>query len=255
VFRITVIFHVDACQYGAKRWTIRFMNPDHANRLIRNSQAIALVGLPLVWMLMFALHFRSIADFFVFRDHYVPVPAAETVTRLIEAKNRWPMIHDPHQLGYLSLPLFVLGAFGLYAVGRGVKPWVAALGISLSVTGSIYLGGVFGLFTALYRGIGDVDAQYADGAIATFAAVTANHGAYGLTRRLAELAIFGLAVQAIALWRAPRIPRWAPVMVVAGCLLFLAFWDVDNMMFAASMLLIAGFLPVARELRRPPDTA
>jgi hypothetical protein len=231
------------------------MNPSRTDRLIRDSQAAALVGVPLLWMLMFMLHFRSLSEFFVFRDHYEPRPAADTVTRLIAAGNRWPMIHDPHQIGYLSLPLVVLAACGLYAIGRGRRPGIAALGISLTVTGSIYLGGVMGLFTALMRGLGDVDARYTEGAIATFSAVTADRGAYGLTRSLAQLAMIGFAVQAIALWRAPRIPRWAPVLVVAGCLLFLAFWDVDNVNFAGCVFLIAGFLPMARELRRAPDVA
>jgi hypothetical protein len=234
---------------------MRPMNPNRVNRLLHKSQAAALVGLPLVWMLMFMLHFHSAADFFIFHQHYVPAPAADTVTHLIAAQNHWPMLHDPHQIGYLSLPLFVLATFGLYAIGRGQRPGLASLGISLSVTGAIYLGGVFGLYTALIRGLGDVDARYTEGAIATFSAVTADHGAYGLTRTLAQLAMLGIAVQAIALWRAPRIPTWAPVAIVVGCLLFLAFWDVDNMMFAGSMCLIAGFLPVARELRITPYAA
>lgn len=225
------------------------MKPNLVDRIVRKSQAAALIGLPIAWMLMFILHFRSASDFFVFHRGYVPVPAANTVTRLIAARNHSPMLHDPHQIGYLSLPMFVLAAFGLYAIGRGVRPAVASLGISLSVTGAIYLGGVFGLYTALYRGLGDVDAQFTEGAIATFSAVTANHGAYGLTRALAQLAILGLAVQGLAIWRAPRIPTWAPAAIVLGSLLFLAFWDVDNMMFAGSICLIAGFSPVARELR------
>jgi hypothetical protein len=225
------------------------MKPNPSDLLIRKSQAAALLGLPLLWMLMFLLHFRSVADFFVFHLRYVPMPAADTVTHLIAAQNHWSMLHDPHQIGYLSLPLFVLAAFGMYAIGRGGSPGLAALGIALSVTGAIYLGGVFGLYTALYRGLGDVDARYTEGAIATFSAVTSDHGAYGLTRTLAQLAMLGIAVQAIAIWRAPRIPKWAPVAIIVGCLLFLAFWDVDNMMLAGSMCLIAGFLPVARELR------
>jgi hypothetical protein len=198
---------------------------------------------------MFALHFRHFADFFVFRSSYVPVPAADKVTRLIQAQNHWPMIHDPHMLGYLTLPLLVLGAFGLYAVGRRGRPGLAAFGISLTVTGSLFLGGVFGLFTALTRGLGDVDPRYVDGAIATYAAVTADHEAYGLTRRLAMLALLGIATQALALWRAPDVPRWSPALVVAGCALFLAFWDVDNMMFVGAVCLIAGFAPIARLLR------
>ena len=37
-------------------------------------------------------------------------------------------------------------------------------------------------------------------------------------------------------------------MVVLGCALFLAFWDVDNLMFAGALCLTAGFLPMARAL-------
>ena len=226
------------------------MDQPRVDRFVRQAQAVALVGLPLLWMLMFALHFRALADFFVFHERYVPRPAADTVTRLIEARNLWPMIHDPHLLGYLTLPLLVLGAFGLHQIGRHARPAIAALGISLTVTGSIYLGGVFGLYTALTRGLGDVDPRYTEGAIATYAAVTADHGAYGLTRALSQLALIGLAVQAIALWRAPRVPAWAPAIVILGCALFLAFWDVDNLMFAGALCLTAGFLPIAGELWR-----
>jgi hypothetical protein len=197
------------------------MNTTSVDPLIRRSQAVALLALPFVWLLMFALHFHSIADFFVYSAQYVPVPAFEKVTHLIEARNRWPMIHDQHLLGYLSLPLLVLGAFGLYAIGRRMRPLLAALGLSLTVSGSIFLGGVFGLFTALTRGLGNVDPRYTEGAIATYAAVTADAGAYGLSRRLAMLALVGIAIQAIALWRAPGVPRWAPVVVAIGCTLFL----------------------------------
>ena len=224
------------------------MNTTPVDRLIRRSQALALLALPLVWLLMFTLHFHSIADFFVYSAQYVPVPASDKVTHLIEARNRWPMIHDQHLLGYLSLPLLVLGAFGLYAIGRRMRPVLAALGLSLTVSGSIFLGGVFGLFTALTRGLGNVDPRYTEGAAATYAAVTADAGAYGLSRRLAMLALVGIAIQAMALWRAPGVPRWAPVVVAFGCTLFLSFWDVDNMMFAGTVCLIAGFVPVARAI-------
>jgi hypothetical protein len=227
------------------------MNESPVDRFARHAQALALVGLPLFWMLMLVLHFRSLADFFVFHERYVPAPAADKVTRLIEARNLWPMIHDPHMIGYLTLPLFVLSALGLYRIGRRIRPGIATLGVSLTVTGSIYLGGIFGLFTALTRGLGDVDSRYMEGAIATYVAVTADRGAYGLTRTLAELAMLGLAIQAVALWRAPRVPHWAPVMVILGCAFFLAFWDVDNLMFVGALCLTAGFLPIATELRRP----
>jgi hypothetical protein len=227
-----------------------FMNALAINRITRQTQALALLGLPVLWLLMFALHFRSLADFLVFRLHYAPVPPADKVTRLIAAQNRWPMIHDPHMIGYMSLPLLILGAFGLYSLGRRANPALAALGVSLTVIGCVYVGGVFGLFTALTRGLGDVDARFSEGAIATYAAVTADHGAYGLTRVLAELALLGIAVQGAALWRASGIPRWAAVSVAAGCALFLGFWDVDNLMFVGALCLLAGFIPISSELRR-----
>jgi hypothetical protein len=234
----------------AGAWFLVFMNALTIDRFTRQAQAVALLGLPGLWLLMFALHFRSLADFFVFRLRYVPVPAADKVTRLIAAQNHWPMIHDPHMIGYISLPLLVLGAFGLHSLGRRSNPPLAALGISLTVIGCIYVGGVFGLFTALTRGLGDVDARFSEGAIATYAAVTADRGAYGLTRGLAELALLGIAVQGAALWQAPGIPRWSPASVIVGCALFLIFWDVDNLMFVGSVCMIAGFIPISRELRR-----
>ncbi len=226
------------------------MNTTSTDRYIRLTQAFALIALPATWLLMFALHFHSLADFLQFHARYVPVPAEDKVTRLIEARNDWPMIHDPHMLGYLTLPLLVLGAFGLYAVGRTTRPRLAALGISLTVTGSIFLGGVFGLFTALTRGLGDVDPRYVDGAIATYTAVTADHEAYGMSRRLAMVALVGIALQALALWRASGVPRWSPISIVTGCALFLAFWDVDNMMFAGTIGMLVGFVPIARSLCR-----
>lgn len=225
------------------------MNTRTLDPFVRSSQAAALVALPVLWLVMFVFHFRKAADFFVFHSHYVPVPAAEKVTHLIAARNQWPMIHDPHLIGYLSLPLVVLGAFGLYAVGRVVRPRLAALGLALTVVGTIFLGGVFGLFCALTRGLGDVDPKFTDGAIATYAAVTADQGAYGLTRRLAMLALLGIAIQMLALWREPRVPRWASALAMLGCALFLSFWDVDNMMFVGAVCLLLSFIPVARCVR------
>jgi hypothetical protein len=226
------------------------MNDVAVDRFIRRSQATALVGLPVLWLLMFALHFKSLSEFLVLRMRYVPAPAAEKVTRLIAAQNRWPMIQDPHLLGYLGLPLLVLAAFGLYSVGRSARPALAAVGVSMTVTGTIFCGGVMGLFTAVIRGLGDIDPRYTDGAIATYVAVTAEHGAYGLTRTLAELALLGLGIQSLALWKSANIPLWATIASFLGCLLFLGFWDIDNMMFVGSLCLLAGFIPVAREIRR-----
>jgi hypothetical protein len=226
------------------------MNIQTIDRLIRRAQASALIGLPIIWLLMFALHFRSLTDFLVLRTHYVPIPAADKVTHLIAAKNQWPMIHDPHLLGYLSLPLVTLAAFGLYFIGRTARPLVAVVGLAMTITGTIFLGGNMGFLTAITRGLGTVDPRYLDGAIATFTAVTAEEGAYGLTRSLSMLVLLGMAVQVLAPWNALNIPRWTTATSIAGCLLFLTFWDVDNLMFVGTLCLLLGFIPIAQEIRR-----
>lgn len=239
-----------ACHLHTICDTVAAMNTLPTSHFIRQSQAIALIALPLALLLMLALHFRTLSDFLVFHARYVSVPAEDKVGHLIAAGNRWPMIHDPHLIGYLTLPLFVLCAFGLYAAAREIRPRLASLGLCLTVTGTIYLGGVFGLFTALTRGLGDIDPRYTAGAVATYSAVTADRGAYGLTRALAELAMIGIAIQAVALWKGVGVPRWSPAVVILGCALFLAFWDVDNAMFVGSACLVAGFAPISRFIWR-----
>ena len=97
---------------------------------------------------------------------------------------------------------------------------------------------------AIEAGLARPRAKLPSFAIARFDAATTSAD----TRTLAQLAMLGLAVLAVALWSAPSVPRWAPAMVILGCALFLAFWDVDNLMFAGALFLTAGFLPVAREL-------
>ena len=222
------------------------------DRFIRTAQARALVALPALLLLVFVLHFHRLSSFFVFRLNYAPQPAEEVVRGLIAAGGSVPLIHDPHVIGYLSLPLMALGAFGLYALGRGMRPVIAMLGLALTLTGTIYLGGLFGMWTALYHGIGSVDPRYLEGAIATFAAETAPRGAFLLTTTLAKLAFLGLAVQILALWSLRHVAKWAVILAAIGCLLFIAFWDLDNWMLIGAALMLAGFISIRSRLSSAP---
>lgn len=206
-----------------------------------------MIALPCMLITVFALHFRRLTDFFSFHSTYEPTPPQVTVTRLIKAANHWPLIHDPHIIAYLVLPLFPLCALGLYALGRGQHRLLARTGLALSLTGSIYMGGLFGMWTALFRGLGNVDARYTEGAIATFSAMTAPQGAFLLTTTLAKLFMVGLLLQVSALWGRPRLARWPILAIGAGCLLFLAFWDIDNIMLLAAAAMLAGFWAIRRE--------
>jgi hypothetical protein len=216
------------------------------NDPIRRVLAAALLVFPGLFILVFLLHFRHASDFFHFRMHYVQRPPEQTVAALIRAQNRWPMVHDPHIIGYLGLPLIPLCAFAMYSVGKRKRPIASAVTMFVTVTGTIYLGGIFGMWTAFFRGLGLVDPSQTEGAIATFKAMTTNQGAFWLTTTLGKLAMIGLAAQALTL--TGRIKGWAVACIVTGAVLFLLFWDLDNWMTIAALLMLAGFMPVRRAL-------
>ena len=216
------------------------------NDPIRRALATALLVFPALFILVFVMHFHRPADFFHFRLHYVPRAPEQVVAALIRAQNRWPMVHDPHILGYLTLPLIPLCAFAMHMVADARRRRVSAVAMFITVTGTIYLGGIFGMWTAFYRGLGLVDPSQTAGAIATFKAMTANQGAFLLTTTLAKLTMIGLAAQALTL--TGRIRGWAVASIVVGALLFLLFWDLDNWMMIGTVLMMAGFVPVRRKL-------
>lgn len=216
------------------------------NDPIRRILAAALLLFPCLFLFVFLVHFRYGSELLHFRLHYVPMPPERIVPALIRAHNRWPMIHDPHVLGYMSLPLIPLCTFALYLVGRRARPVASAVTMMITVTGSIYLGGVFGMWTAFYRGVGLVEPAQTQGAIATFAAMTSKQGAFLLTTTLAKLAMIGLAAQALTL--IGTIPRWAVASIVLGAVLFVLFWDLDNWMTIGMLLMLAGFVPVRKML-------
>ncbi len=204
---------------------------------------------PVLFCIVFVMHFHSGPDFFHFRLHYVPRDPTQVVTSLVRAQNHWPMVHDPHILGYLGLPFLLLSAYTLYRVSRGARPRLSAITMFVTAAGTIYLGGVFGMWTAFYRGLGEVDPKYLDGAIATFKGMTEPQGAFLLTTTLAKLAMIGLAAQSLVLWGLPRVSRAAVVLIALGCTLVLVFWDLDNWMLIGMMLVMGGFVGLMPALR------
>jgi hypothetical protein len=197
---------------------------------------------PALFLIVFMMHFHNASDFFHFKLRYVPRDPTQVVTSLVRAQNHWPMIQDPHILGYLALPFLLLSAYGLYRVSRGTRPRLSAVAMFVTAAGTIYLGGVFGMWTAFYRGLGEVDPRFLDGAIATFRGMTEPQGAFLLTTTLAKLAMIGLAAQSLVLWGLPNVKRSAVVMIVLGATLFVAFWDLDNWMMIGTMLIVGGFV-------------
>lgn len=212
-------------------------SPDHT---IRRILAAALIAFPSALILVHIMHFRYWEDFFNFRAKYIPAAPDRVVAALIAGHNRWPLIHDPHIIGYLALPVLPLCAFALYLLGRARRPFASAIALMITITGTIYLGGVFAMWTAFYRGIGLLSPENLAGATVTFQAMTAPQGAFLLTTSLAKLAIIGLMAQALTLAGSRTVPIWSPVCVALGCCFFLAFWDLDNWMMIGTLLIRSG---------------
>jgi hypothetical protein len=215
---------------------------------IRRILAAALLVFPCVFILVFIMHFRRFADFLNFRWHYVPRQPERIVAALIAANNRTPLVHDPHMIAYLALPVIPLCGFALYLLGRGTRPVASAITLMTTIAGTIYMGGVFGMWTAFYRGLGLVDPANLAGATATFTAMTASQGAFLVTTSLAKLTMIGLGAQALNLVGSRVVPLWSILCVALGSALFLAFWDLDNWMMIGTGLLLAGFLPMRKAL-------
>lgn len=213
------------------------MHEDRSNRRL-------LLLLPGLLIAVFALHFRDLHDFFNFELRYVPRSPSEVVQGLISAGARRSWMHDPHVLAYLSLPLFLLDAVLLHRIGRTHRPRASLAAGIVTAVGTIYLGGLFGMWTAFYGGIAHVDPQHLAGAVATFSALTAEQGPFLMTTSLAKLAIVGIALQMLVLWNTPAIPRFGVLSAIIGCILFLAFWDLDNWMLIGSALLFVGFAAI-----------
>jgi hypothetical protein len=125
--------------------------------------------------------------------------------------------------------------------------------LMITITGSIYMGGLFGMWTAFYRGLGLVDPSNVAGATATFAAMTTPQGAFLVTTTLAKLTMIGLAAQALTLLGTRFAPAWSIVCIVLGCSLFLMFWDLDNWMLIGTFLMAVGFLPMRKGLLQETD--
>ena len=223
------------------------------NYTVRKILATALLAFPCVFALVFIMHFRRLADFTHFRMHYVPAPPERVVAALIAAHNRWPLVHDPHMIAYLALPVFPLCAFALYLLGRSARPVASAITMMITIAGTIYMGGLFGMWTAFFRGLGLVDSTNLAGATATFTAMTTPQGAFLVTTTLAKLTMIGLAAQALTLLGTRIVPLWAIICVAVGCSLFLLFWDLDNWMLIGTLLMAIGFLPMRSALLRQPD--
>ena len=225
-------------------------SPDPLMTLARSRAALSAalpLLLPLLLVLVFVMHLRSVPQFLDFKTTYVPNPPDKMVHWLAGTARQPGLRVDPHVIAYLALPLLLLTARMLHHVARVRRPRASAFAFGVTVVGSIYLGGLFGMWTAFFDGLAHVDPRDADGAVAAFTAMTAPRGAFLLTTTLAKLGFAGLALQGAVLWGRATSARVAAVCLVIGSGLILAFWDLDNWMLVGSLLMLAGLLAGRRD--------
>ena len=202
--------------------------------------------LPLLLVLVMLMHLRNLQQFLDFKTTYVPTPP-DVVVHALAGHGQLPGLRvDPHVIAYLALPLLLLTARRLHRIARVRRPRASAVAFGVTCIGAIYLGGLFGMWTAFFDGLSHLDARDADGAVATFAALTAPRGAFLLTTTLAKLGFVGLVLQGVVLWGRATPARVAASCIVLGGALILAFWDLDNWMLVGSLLLTAGVVAARR---------
>ena len=223
------------------------MELDAARRLVRRAGAGAMLWFPALFMVVFVMHHRSLQQFFTFRLRFTPPDAERMVSRLIEIGRARAVVHDPHVLGYLSMPVFLACVLSVARLLWTRTPGIALVGGTLGAIGSIYLGSLFGTWSAFFA-IGNVPPEHLAGATAAWKALTEMQGVLALTTLLSRLAIVSLVVLAAGLWRSRVVARWSPLLIAAGSLLILAFADLDNWMFLGSSLIFIGMIPVRRAI-------
>ncbi len=153
----------------------------------------------------------------------------------------------PHLVGYFSVPMMVAASLTLGYVLFERAPWFALIGSALTVIGAVFLGGVFAAWLS-FAALGNLSADQTGVAVAALTVLTEMKGPLALTTNLAVLSFLGLMVSAAGLYRARIGPRWSPVALCLGNAVIMAFMDIDNLMLAGAVLMLAGLAPVSRSL-------
>jgi hypothetical protein len=118
------------------------MTPSRSRSLFSSTLPLLL---PLLLVIVFAMHMRSLPQFLDFRLHYQPT-APDVVARFLVGHPQRPLLHDPHVIAYLALPLFLATGLVLHRRTRARRPAASKAAFALTAIGTIYLGGLFGMW-------------------------------------------------------------------------------------------------------------
>lgn len=206
----------------------------------------SLILFPLILMAAFAMHFQSIGDFFVFKFKYEQAPIEKTVTMLM-GPDALRNFTAPHLVAYFAVPLMILAALTLGYVVFWEKPWLAFIGTTLTLVGSVFLAGVFAAWLS-FSAIGNMPANQAESAASAFKVLTEMQGPLALTTFLSVLSLLGFLILSVGLFSSRIVAKWSPSLIFIGNLMIIVFMDLDNWMFIGALLILLGMLPISLRL-------
>jgi hypothetical protein len=203
---------------------------------------------PVILIVSFIIHHMgeySMADLIKLKMIYVP-PSSERFMELFSSNSILDFIL-PHLIIYLALPFGVLGVVYFGSLLFEKKPWLSIIGISSSLIGIVFMGGVFGSWLS-FTAIGNLNADQVVGVIPVIEELTKRQGMLMLTSLLAGLSLLGFMIIAAGLFFTHVIPRWQSALIFAGNVIIIVFMDVDNLMLAGSILWFIGALPSLKKI-------
>ncbi len=217
-----------------------------AKTTLRMAAAASMVLFPALLIVAFALHYSNLGEFFEIKLRYVQAPIEETIALFLSGEAGREYVW-PHLIGYLSVPVMIGASLALGFVLFRRAPWFAVIGSVMTVTGAVFLGGVFAAWLS-FAALGNLPADQADAAVAALRVLTEMQGPLAMTSYLSVFVFLGFMVSAVGLYRVGIVPTWSPVALFLGNVMVMAFMDIDNLMLVGAALMLAGLVPVARLL-------
>jgi len=215
--------------------------------LVKKCLAFGLLLFPVLSILAFALHFHSLPAFFHFKWTRPPYDAARLFDALAGGRGHGFVV--AHFIIYLAVPFLLLTILVLSWYLLQTNQMLALLGAALGITGCLAMAGVIASWLS-FAAVGHVTPEYYDGAKAALVELTKMQGILGLNTGASYCIFIGLIILAAGLMMGKQFPRVHMLLIMAGCILFIFFMDMDNWMLIGTVLLGLGLIPVAKRLRR-----
>ena len=212
---------------------------------VRKTIAIMLLIFPVFLLLGFALHFRSIDQFFRFRWSNPPYNAEGMFNMLVSGRSHIFLV--AHNIVYIAVPLMLITVLCLAWVLYEKMPILAFLGGMVGVVGCLAMSGVMSSWLS-FAAIERVGPQHYDGAKTALIELTRIKGALGLVTHASYCVFYGIIILALALIRAKLFSIGSMICLIIGSILFILFMDMDNWMFIAAIFLLIGLVPVAKRI-------